>query len=297
MTRSASRIVPVILALCAAGSAAALEHEFAFAPLVVGAEPGSTPEYHVDLEASLQSKVTDDYRVVHDDAALGLDGVFRAYGLGVGLETDWSLGQAQDVSRPGSFTSPGQLQRFELNIDYAIELRDPRDTSIPLLQIIPHFTWITYPHQRSYDAPGYRNYLKGKQRWFGADAWLALPIEGVEVGAGLEQNISSEWRATRGGVGGREFIQYNSLDIALWQKLNFADSEYRNTIGGKDSSGLTTLAAGARITTPVFVQDVYAFVETEASFWLSQEIRNNFRNGGQDGGDFVISVGLDYKPQ
>ena len=86
MTRSA--IVPAILAICAAGSAAALDHEFAYAPLALGVAPGTAPEYFVGVDSALKSKVTDDYRVVADDTAMGIDGQFRAYGLGIALKTD-----------------------------------------------------------------------------------------------------------------------------------------------------------------------------------------------------------------
>lgn len=293
MIRSA--IVPAILAICAAGNAAALEHELAYAPLVLGAAPGGT-EYHVGVDAMLKSKVTDDYRVVADDTALGLNAGFRAYGLGVAIETDWALGQSTDFSRPGDRTNPGEMLRFSTVIDWVLELRDPRDASIPLLQIIPRFTYITYPNQRDVFAPDYDNYLKDRQRWLGLDLWWALPVEGVELGIGAEHNISTEWRAFRGGLGGREFVQYNAIDMAFWQQLTFGDREYRRVVGGEDKTGFNSFVVGGRATVPAFVQQVFAFCQVEASYWLDSDIRENNKQAGLDGGDVVLSVGINWMP-
>jgi hypothetical protein len=291
MTRTA--IVPTILALCAAGSAAALDHEFAYAPLAVGAAAGATPEYFVGVDAALQSKVTDDYRVIADDTSLALDAQFRGHGLGIALFTDWAVGQSTDTTRPNSKYNPGELLRTEIRVDWALEIRDPRDASIPLLQIIPHLNYVTYPSQRDVYTPTYDNWLKDRQRWLGVDLWWALPIEGVELGAGFEQNISTEWRATRAGLGGREFVQYNSVDLAFWQLVNFGDSEYRDVIGGEDSSGMTTVVAGGRATMPMFAENFFGFVELEMSYWMDQDVRENM----DDSGDVVISFGLNWQPE
>ncbi len=298
-------IVPVILAICAAGSAAALDHEFAYAPLVVGAAPGSTSEYHLGFDADMKSKLTDDYRVVADDTTMGLNGTFRAYGIGLSLDTDWAIGQSTDYSRTnsdGSFhqNNPGELLRTELTLDWAIEIRDPRDAKIPLLQIIPHFSWITYPNQRDVynDATGYENYLKDKQKWLGADLWWALPVEGVELGLGFEQALSTQWRAFRGGIGGREFIQYNSVDLSFWQLVNFGDSEYRKFVAGEEKSGLDAGVLGGRATLPMMFEDLYGFVQIEASYWLDSETRDyNRETNGQDNGDVVLSFGINWLPK
>lgn len=295
---SLSRLVPVLAAMAAISAAAALDHEFAYAPYKQNV-PADTPhpEYFVGVDGMLKSKVLDDYRVIHDDAAIGLNSQVRAYGLGLGLDTDWALGQSPDISRPGDKVNPGELLRVGLTIDWAIEISDPRDPKIPLLQIIPHFSYVTYPNQRDIDVPGNRNWLKDRQRWLGADVWWALPVEGVELGAGLEQNISTAFRATRIGLGGRQFIQYSAVDLAFWQLLNFSDAEWREAVGGVHRSGMNTMVAGARVTMPVFVKDVFAFVESEASYWPSKAIRNNLRDSGQDGGNVVLSVGLNWMPE
>lgn len=295
MTRQA--LVPAIIALCAAAPAAALDHEQAFAPLVAGAAPGSTPEYHVGVEGGLKSKLTDDYVVVANDSTLGLGVQTRFYGFGLALDTDWALGSSDDYSRPGDRTNPGEMLRLGFTADFAIEIRDPRDASIPLLQIIPKLSYVTYPNQRDVFAADYDNWLKDRQRWLGADAWWAMPIEGVELGAGFEQNISGAWRAFRGGVGAREFVQYNAVDIATWQKLNFGDKEYRDVIGGEDKSGVTTLVVGGRATVPVFVQDLFGYVQVEGSYWMDKDIRENNKAAGRDSGDVVIAVGLTWLPQ
>jgi hypothetical protein len=291
MTRSA--IVPTILALCAAGSAAALDHEFAYAPMAVGSAAGTTPEYFVGVDAALASKLTDDYRVVADDTVLGVDAQFRSYGLGIALFTDWAVGQSTDYTRPGGKTNPGELLRTEIRVDWALEIRDPRDASIPLLQIIPHLNYVTYPNQRDVYTADYDNWLKDRQRWLGVDLWWALPVEGVELGAGVEQNLSSEWRATRAGLGGREFIQYNAVDLAFWQLINFADAEYRDVIGGEDKSGVTTVVAGGRGTVPMFGEGLFGYVEIEMSYWLDEDMRENM----DDSGDVVISFGLNWQPE
>jgi hypothetical protein len=292
MTRSA--IVPTILALCAAGSAAALDHEFAHAPLVVGsAATMETPEYFAGIDGSFKSKVTDDYVVVADDSALYLAGQARAYGLGIALETDWAVGQSTDYSRPGNRNNPGELLRTEVKIDWVLEMRDPRDANIPLLQIIPHFNYITYPNQ----APIGDSYLKYRQRWLGVDAWWALPVEGVELGGGVEYNVSEAFRAKRGGIGARELLHYNAVELSGWQLVNLASADYRNLIGGADSVGVTTAVLGGRATVPMFVADVYGFVELEGSYWLSKTIRENFAAAGMDSGNVVLSVGLNWMPK
>jgi hypothetical protein len=295
MTRSA--IVPAILALCTVGSAAALDHEFAFAPLVIGATPGTVVEDHVGVDAELKSKVTDDYRVIANDTALGLSATGRIYGLGLTMDTDWALGQSNDMTVPSTKNNPGELLRFSAKLDWAIEIRDPRDASIPLLQIIPHLTYITYPNQSDVYAPGYDNYLKDRQHWFGVDLWWALPVEGVELGIGAEQNLSTAWRAFRGGLGGRELMQYNAVDMSFWQLLNFGDSEYRDVVGGESNSGFTTAVIGGRATVPLFVEEVFAFCQVEGSYWLDSDIRKNNTNNGLDSGDVVLSVGINWMPE
>ena len=295
MTRSV--LVPTILALCAAGSAAALDHELAYAPLVVGAAPGSTPEYHIGIDTALKSKLTDDYRVVNDDTVLGVDAQFRAMGLGIALNTDWGIGQGTDYSRPGSKTSPGELLRTEIKLDYVIEIRDPRDSSVPLLQIIPRFDYITYPNQRDVFTATYDNYLKDRQHWLGVDVWWAMPIEGMELGGGVDYNMSNTFAAVRGGLGAREFIQYNSVDLAFWQILTLGDADYRNIIGGEDKMGANAVAAGGRATLPMFAEDVFGFVEIEASYWIDGDIRENLSNSGRDIGNVVLAFGLNWQPE
>jgi hypothetical protein len=295
MTRSA--LVPTLLALCAVGSAAALDHELASAPYVTGAAAGTTPEYFVGIDAALDSKLTDDYRVVADDATLGVDGQFRAYGLGIAIETDWAVGQSTDMSRPDSKNNPGELLRVELKLDWVLEIRDPRDAAIPLLQIIPHLNLVTYPNQRDLYNDNYDNYLKDRQRWLGLDLWWALPIEGVELGGGIETNVSTAWRATRGGFGAREFTQYNAVDLSFWQLANLGSGEYRDVVAGDDSSGMTTLVVGGRATVPMFAEAFYGFVEVEASYWADEDVRIANKENGLDSGDVVISFGINWQPK
>jgi hypothetical protein len=291
-------IVPTILALAAAGSAAALDHEFAFAPLVIGGQPGAAPEYHVGIEGALASKVLDDYRVIADDSAFHTEAGFRAYGVGAKLELDFALGQSRDYSRPSPAQySFGEVVRLGFTLDWAIEIRDPRDSTIPLLQIIPRFTYVTYPAQRDVWAVGNDNYMKDRQRWVGLDVWYALPIEGVEVGGGFENALSTAWYAFRAGLGSRQFVQYNAVDIATWQLINMADRQYRQVALGESQSGFNTAVIGGRATVPMFVEDVFGFVEVEASYWLDKDIRDRNRANGLDYGDIVISVGLDWMPK
>lgn len=293
-----SRLIPTLLALCAAGSAAALDHQQAFGPYVSsGAAAGNVSPYYVGVESALKSKVLDDDRVIQDDAAIGLKGTFRAYGFGITLDTDWAFGQAPDYSRPGKTTNPGELVRTALTLDWAVEIRDPRNAKLPLLQIIPHLTLVTYPNQVDVYTPGYDNFLKDKQHWLGVDLWWMLPIEGVELGAGFEQNVSTEWRACRGSFGAREFYQTSAIDFSFWQKVGFGDSEYRLAVAGKDRSGFNAAQVGTRATMPFFLKDLYSFVEVDISYWLDQKVRDNFRDAGIDGGNVVMSAGLTWMPE
>lgn len=298
MIRHSPRLIPLLLALCAAGSAAALEHQQAINPMLGGggtADPG-TP-YYVGIETAVESKVLDDNRVVQDDAAIGLKGTFRAYGFGLTLDTDWALGQAPDYSRPGKTTNPGELVRTALTLDWALEIRDPRQPKVPLLQLIPHFTMVTYPNQVDVYTTDYDNLLKDKQRWLGLDLWWALPIEGVELGAGIEQNLSTTWRACRGDFGAREFYQTSAIDFSFWQTVGFGDSEYRLAVAGKDKSGFNAVRVGGRATMPFFIKGLDSFFELDISYWLDQKIRDNMRDAGIDGGNVVLSAGLVWTPE
>lgn len=291
MTRAP--LVPALL--LAAGGLAALDHHLIYAPLELGAPPSEQAPF-VGVEAALKSKALEDSWVYANDATLGLDGQARIFGAGLGLFTDWGVGQVDDPSRPGDRTNPGELLRLEARVDWALELRHPQDRSIPLLQIIPKFRYITYPNQRDVFAPGYGNWLKERQRWLGLDLWYALPIEGIEAGFGVEQNISSEWRATRAELGLREFIQYNAVDLAFWQKLGVADGEYREVVGGEKESGLTTILAGGRATLPLFLEELFVFGELVLTYWLDADIRDHRAAAGQDRGDVVFSVGISWMP-
>lgn len=299
MIRPASlRLVPALVALCAVGSVAALEHEQAFSPFVssLGAPEGAP--YNVDLQSGFESKVLDDSRVVHDDTALKAKGVMRAYGFGLGLDTDWAIGEAQDPSRPRK-TNPGELVRLAVNVDWALEIRDPKNPKIPLLQVIPHFTFITYPSQGYVYGPDNQSYLKRSQRWLGADLWWMTPADGVEVGGGLEQNMSSQWRATRAWLGARQFTQTNAIDLAFWQTVGFGDSEYRWVTIGKDRTGVNAADIGGRATMPFssLAKGLFSFVEMDISYWLQKSARDSLKAAGQDGGNAVISVGLEWQPE
>ncbi|MEK7415616.1 MAG: hypothetical protein AAB263_20110 [Planctomycetota bacterium] len=297
MIRSATvRLVPALLALCAVGSAVELDPQQAFCPLAVNGKP--LPEAFVGIDAALKSKALDDNRVIQNDAALGLRGTGRYMGAGLTIDTDWAVGQDRDISRPGSFTSAGEWLRLSATLDWAIEIRDPRKLGVPLLQIIPHFNVTTYPNQRDNNtgAAGENHHLKDSQRWLGVDVWWCTPIEGMEIGAGIEQNASGQWRATRGAFGAREFIQYAAIDLAMWQKLTFSDAEYRELVSGLTRGGVNALELGARASMATYKKELYAFAELNLSYWTSKTARSNMRAGGQDGSNVVMSFGLTYFP-
>lgn len=297
MIRHSPRLVPVLLVLCAVGTAAALDHQQAFNPYVIGGPTVGAPLPYVGIESAIESKVLDDNRVIQDDAALGLKGVFRAYGFGLTVDTDWALGQAPDYSRPGKNTNPGELMRAAVTLDWALELRDPRKPAIPLLQVIPHFSMVTYPNQVDIYTSSYDNFLKDKQRWLGVDLWWMLPVEGVELGAGIEQNLSTSWRACRGEIGAREFYQTSAIDFSFWQKIGFGDSEYREAVAGRDKSGFNAVQVGSRATMPFFLKGLDSFAEIDISYWLDQKVRDNLRDAGIDGGNVVLSAGLVWTPE
>lgn len=299
MIRSASlRLVPAIAALCAAGSLAALDHEQAFSPFVASLGGPEGSPYNVDLQGGFESKVIDDGRDVHDDAALNAKGKFRAYGFGLGLDTDWALGEAQDPSRARK-TNPGEMVRFEATVDWALEVRDPKNPKVPLLQVIPHFNYITYPSQGYVYGPDNNSYLKRSQRWLGADVWWMTPADGVELGGSVEQNLSSQWRATRAWLGAREFTQTNAIDLSFWQTLGFGDSEYRWVTVGKDRTGVDAADIGGRATMPFssLAKGLFSFVQLDISYWLQKSVRDTLKDAGQDGGNVVISVGVEWQPE
>jgi hypothetical protein len=281
---SLCRIVP---ALALAAGAAALDNDQVNHPFISGGD--QYPPY-IEADVALKSKLLDLGLAVHDDVVLGASVQGRVMGIGGKLDLDFAIGQAPDVSRPGERTTPLETLRESITLDWAIEIRDPRNAKAPLVQIIPRFRHVSYPNQKD-------NVLKNYQNYLGVEAWYMLPWEGVEVGASVERGLAKDhFAAYHWEFGAREFLQTSSADFAFWQKIDAGNKAYREAVVNGDGSGLNTLDLGTKATLPLPWKEWYSFVSFEISYWLGKDDRDQLSDNGQDNGNAVLAVGVRWIP-
>lgn len=280
-----------LTALTAAGAltaAAALESEHARAPLQV---PGlGQPHFDVSVSNELRSKQVDEGVVIHDDAVDAVSASGRVFGIGAHATGVFALGQAPTPGKPGRKTGPGEFVQFDFQIDAAVELRQPAaNGTIPLLQIVPRFTYTTYPIQP-------RNTMKDHQRWLGYDLWWMTPAEGLEAGLSMDRNVSNHFQAFKGGLGLREFFQAAPLDLAFYQFLNYGNKSYHQNVNGCNSRGFTTGDLGVKATFPLHWEGLWIYGKLDTQYWLEKDDRDALRLGGQDSGSVILAFGLDWRP-
>ncbi len=257
------------------------------------------------LKAEFLSKLVDQGRIRNDDATAHVGGVARIgwevpgskQGIGVQVDGYFAVGEDQATTPK---TSPGEMVEFNGKLSYVYEALDAGD--IPMFQIIPHFEFITYPNVAER-----QNYLKYRQNYVGADAWYCLPWEGIEIGGGADWNMSSQAHMFRAAAGAREFYQDAPFDLSAWQLLNFGNKEYKRYFAGSgapppapagvDRGGFTTIDVGAKVTLPLPWNELWTFVQADAVYWVDAKDRRNLNNAGVDVGDFVISIGAEWRPE
>jgi hypothetical protein len=250
------------------------------------------------LKSEILSKHVDHGLIRNDDATLHLSAGGRwgsfinipgtKQGLGAHLNAFFALGEDQAQNPP---TSPMECTEIDFKVDYLYEALDASD--IPLFQLIPHYEFITYPNV-SED----QNYLKLRQSWIGIDAWYMLPWEGVEVGGGTDWNVNSDAYMFRGAAGAREFYQDAPFDLATWQLINFGNRTYKKYFAGNsDKSGFTTVDVGGKVTLPLPWNEVWTYVQAQALYWVDAKDRKVLRSAGIDSGDFIIGIGVEWRPE
>jgi hypothetical protein len=250
------------------------------------------------LKVGLLSKLVDQGVVRNDDATAQLHftgriGTFDTPGTrqGVGIHLDGFFAVGEDTNIIPS-TAPGECIQVNAKVDYLYEVLDSQD--IPMFEFIPHYEFITYPNVNET-----QNYLKFRQNWVGIDGWYMLPWEGIEVGGGADWNINDEARMFRGAVGAREFYQDAPFDLSAWQLVNFGNRVFKRyyAAGSTDKSGFTTVDVGGKITLPLPWEEVWTYLQAEAIYWVDGQDRKALRAAGVDSGDFIISVGVEYRPE
>ncbi|MBA3710509.1 MAG: hypothetical protein H0W83_17020 [Planctomycetes bacterium] len=209
-------------------------------------------------------------------------------GLGAHFDAFFALGEDQSQNPK---TSPFECTELNFKVDYLYEALDASDT--PLFQIIPHYEFVTYPNVNEK-----QNYLKYRQNWAGIDAWYMLPWEGIEIGGGTDWNLNSDAHLFAAAVGAREFYQDAPFDLATWQLINFGNRAYKKYFGAtNDKSGFTTLDIGGKVTLPLPWNEFWTYFQAQAIYWVDGQDRKVLHAAGVDVGDFIIGIGVEWRPE
>ncbi|MBA2480302.1 MAG: hypothetical protein H0V44_06550 [Planctomycetes bacterium] len=249
------------------------------------------------LRTEFLSKHIDHGIIRNDDATARLSASGRwgfidtpgaRQGLGAHLNAFFAIGEDQRQNPP---TSPFECTELDFKVDYLYEALDNSD--IPLFQIIPHYEFITYPNVNEQ-----QNYLKFRQSWLGIDAWYMLPWEGIEVGGGTDWNLNSDAHMFRAAAGAREFYQDAPFDLAMWQLINFGNRAYKTYFAGDNrKSGFTTLDVGGKVTLPLPWNEFWTYVQAQAIYWVDSQDRKVLHAAGIDVGEFIIGIGVEWRPE
>ena len=216
------------------------------------------------------------------------DGPDDHSGLGAQVDGYFAVGEdQQNQPRP---VQPGEMTEFNGKVDYLYDVHDPT-THLPFIQVIPHYEYVTYPNVSQQ-----QNFLKGREHWLGGEAWYATPLDGIELGADVDWNLNHHAHMFRGAVGAREFYQDVPFDVRGWQLLNFGNKDYAERLYGGDTKGITTIDVGGRITLPLPWEETWTYFQGQAVYWADSKARKVLRAEGQDVGEFIIAVGVEWRP-
>lgn len=260
-----------------------------------------------DLNADLESSLVDQGRVRDNDVVLhagaegrtlfGITTPGTRQGLGAQVDTWFAVGEDQQATPK---LDPAELVMFEGKVNYLYEALDEKD--VPVYEIIPQYEFVTYP-----PANTKQNGLKWAEHWVGSDAWWMTPIEGVELGGGAYWDPRAEAHMFKGSAGLREFYQDAPFDCEGWQLLNFGNQSFHRYFAGTGlpppnnpgvtSTGLTTINLGGRITLPLPWEEFWTYGQADWVYWLQKRDRSFLHQTGQNVGDFVISIGAEWRPE
>lgn len=289
------------LALLAAGALSAMEPTVQSGGLVIGATSNNDPAIEVD--AGLASKYIDNGYLLMNDAVATGRGTVRWFGLGVTLKGAFALSQDTEIVTTGTdpfkadqrSVNPGEMVAIQATVDYLLDIKGVYGADTPFLQIRPYLTLGSYPNQQP-------NILKDEQNWVGIEAWLALPLPGVEVGADSAWNTKNP--AYRGAGGLRELYQVDSFDLQLWQLLNFGNRNNRALYMGYEtdtenySRGLTTSDIGAKVTMASPYRELWFYAQADWTYWLKRDDRDFQRDVlGREPGNLTIALGIEWLPE
>jgi len=287
-----NRLTALSVALMAGASLHAVDVDQAQGGLVIGND--TAKDSYKSVHVGLANKQIDQGWARSEDAVLQGGGTIRQWGLGLSAEAAMAVapdrGAAElDDTDPTTYQSrpidPGEIVQLNVKVDYVLEIEGIYGENQPFLQLIPHFEYVTYPNQQGND-------LKDHQLWAGADTWWSTPLEGVDIGGGVDWNLGGP--GFRGAFGGREFFQFAPYDLQFWQLANFGDQSYRSYFVDTDKRGWTTSQLGAKVMIPTAWREWWTTVKTDWTYWLKGDDQDYRKAMGLDRGDFTFSVGLQW---
>ena len=276
-------LVTACLVSLGLGSAAAVETELQIGPddLIFSAE--------------LQNKDYDQGVVRTNEAIVRLNATVRYWDIGLQIGGAVALGGDDRQTYP---VSTGEMTSSRISLDYLIEMKGAHG-----FQILPHFTWISYPNLP--DVP-----YKDTQAYLGVDGWYNLPWEGVEVGTSVDYNAfydsiedSSGVRGglsnhmLRGAIALREHKQFAPVDLFFYQVLNYGNGEYKNFLLGENETGFTTLDLGVKYTAPFYLEEFWMVTRFEIHTWLEGDDRARLKSAGKDRSEVVLGIGFEWRPK
>ena len=287
-----NRLTALTVALVAGASLHAVDVEQAQGGLVLGND--TAKDSYRSFRVGLANKQIDQGWARSEDATVQTGGTIRYWGLGLNADLAFALapdrGAAElDDTDPTTYKSrpikPGELIQANVKLDYVLQVDGVYGENQPFLQLIPHFELVTYPNQQG-------NALKDDQLWAGLDTWWSTPLEGVELGGGVDWNFQGA--GFRGAAGARELFQFAPYDLQFWQLANFGDQSYRSYFVETDTRGWTTSQIGAKILIPTAWREWWTTVKTDWTYWLKGDDQDYRKAMGLDRGDFTFTVGLQW---
>lgn len=288
------RLTALSVALMAGTSLYALDVEQAQGGLVFGNDNAKSTSF--SWRGGLASKQIDQGYERSADAVFQTGGTARFWGLGLSANGAFAVGQEYTTyptdNDPVTFgtreVKPGELIQLNLKADYLVQFDGVYGEGQPFIQLIPHIEKVTYPNQPAND-------FKDEQVYFGADVWWSTPLEGLDIGGSVDWNLQDQ--QYRGAFGAREFLQFAPYDLALWQLGNYGDSHYRRNFVDTENRGWTYLDVGAKVTTPMAWREWWTYASVDWTYWLNKDDRDYRETLGQDVGDLVFAVGIEWRAE
>jgi hypothetical protein len=218
-------------------------------------------------------------------------------GLGAQVDGYFALGEDQSTNPK---LDPAELVELDTKVSYLYEALDAN--RIPIIEFIPNYQFTTYPTQNIREI-----YLKWREQWLGSDVWWCAPVEGLEFGGGIYYDPRHDAHMIKGAVGAREFYQDAPFDLASWQLFNFGNNSYKRYFagsgqpppasGGTSHGGLSTMDLGGKLTEPLPWVDMWSYVQADWSYWLMKSDRAYLNKTGRNVGEFVFSIGMEWRPE